>query len=184
MTELTIQQMLGCVTIRNRKLENEAKFVDVIRFIHLDKNGKLKTFDQSLNDIVNQGRNDILDVMFSDGTQIASSGWYVGLISQSGYSALSNADTMASHGGWAEFTGYSNTTRPAWGPGDPSGQSISNATPVNFDINATGTLKGVFVCTNNAKLGTSGRLWASALFTADNPVVSGDQIKVTYSVNL
>jgi hypothetical protein len=121
--------------------------------------------------------------MFKDGTQIASTSWFGGLISSSGYSALSASDTMSSHSGWAEFTGYTQSTRVAWGPGTPASQSITNASPMTFDINATGTLKGIFITSNSTKSGTSGKLWATGLFSADVPVVSGDQMKVTYTVS-
>lgn len=136
------------------------------------------------NDITNEGKNELLDIMFSDGTQIAASSWYIGFISLSGYTALAAADTMASHGGWTEFTGYSQATRVAWGPGAPSSQSITNASPATFDINASGTVKGVFVTSNSTKSGTTGKLWATALFsTGDVPVVNGDQLKITYTVS-
>jgi len=135
------------------------------------------------NDITNIGKNTLFDVMFSDGTQIAASSWFIGLISNSGYSALAAADTMSSHSGWNEATGYSQSTRVAWGPGDPASQSITNASPATFDANATATIKGIFVTSNSTKSGTTGILWATALFTADVPVVNGDQLRVTYTVS-
>jgi hypothetical protein len=143
----------------------------------------LKDIYQLHNDITNEGKNTILDVMFKDGTQIASTSWYLGLISNSGYSALAAGDTMSSHTGWTEFTGYSQSTRVAWGPGAASGQSTTNATPATFDINATGTLKGIFVTSNSTKSGTTGKLWATGLFAADVPVSNGDQMKITYTVS-
>ncbi len=135
------------------------------------------------NDITNEGKNYILDVMFHDQTQIASTSWFIGLISSSGYSALAAADVMNSHAGWTEFTGYSQSTRVLWGQGAPSSQSITNASPATFDITGGGTLKGVFITTNSTKSGTSGKLWATALFSADVPVSNGDQIKITYTVS-
>jgi hypothetical protein len=147
------------------------------------RDGKLLDIYSLHNDITNEGKNTILDVMFHDGTQIASTSWYVGLISNSGYSALAAADTMASHGGWTEFTGYTQSTRVAWGPGAASGQSTTNASPATFDINATGTLKGIFVTSNSTKSGTTGKLWATGLFAADVPVSNGDQMKITYTVS-
>jgi len=148
-----------------------------------DKDGNLKHTDSFHNDITNEGKNLILEVMFKDGTQIASTSWFGGLISNAGYSALSASDTMASHSGWAEFTGYTQSTRVAWGPGTPASQSITNASPMTFDINATGTLKGIFITSNSTKSGTTGKLWATGLFSADVPVVSADQMKVTYTVS-
>jgi hypothetical protein len=135
------------------------------------------------NDITNEGKNTIFDVMFHDGTQIASSSWYLGLISNSGYSALAAGDTMSSHSGWTEFTAYTQSTRVAWGPGAAASQSTTNASPATFDINASGTVKGIFVTSNSTKSGTTGKLWATGLFTADVPVSNGDQLKVTYTVS-
>ena len=150
---------------------------------HADKDGNVKATYDFPNDIVNVGKNTLFDVMFSDGTQIAASSWFIGLISNSGYSALAAADTMSSHAGWTEFTGYSQATRVAWGPGEPASQSITNASAATFDINATGTVKGVFVTSNSTKGGTTGTLWATALFSADVPVTNGDQLRVTYTVS-
>ncbi len=147
------------------------------------RGGKLFDVYEIENDITNEGKNEILDIMFSDGSQIAASSWYIGLISSSGYSALAAADTMASHSGWTEFTGYSQATRVAWGPGSPASQSITNASPATFDINASGTLKGIFVTSNSTKSGTTGKLWATGLFSADVPVTNGDQMKITYTVS-
>ena len=135
------------------------------------------------NGIVNAGKNDILDVYFSDATPTASTSWYIGLVDSSGYTALNDADTMSSHSGWNEFTSYSEANRVAWGPGTPSGQSITNSSPATFNISGSGTLKGIFVVTNNTKSGTSGTLWATALFSADVPVSNGDQLRVTYTVS-
>lgn len=147
------------------------------------RDGKLFDIYSLHNDITNVGKGYILDTMFFNQTQIASSSWFIGLISNSGYSALAAADTMASHSGWTEFTGYSESTRVAWGPGASSSQSTTNATPATFDINATGTLKGIFVVSNSTKGGTTGTLWATGLFAADVPVSNGDQMKITYTVS-
>ena len=135
------------------------------------------------NDITNQGKNSLFEIMFHDGTQIASSSWFIGLISNSGYSALAAGDTMSSHSGWTEFTGYSQSTRVAWGPGAAASQSITNSSPATFDINSSGTVKGIFVVSNSTKGGTTGTLWSTALFTADVPVANGDQLRVTYTVS-
>ncbi len=147
------------------------------------RDGKfLQKFDFP-NDITNEGKNTLFEIMFHDGTQIANASWFIGLISLSGYSALAAADVMNSHGGWTEFTGYSQSTRVAWGAGAAASQSITNSSPATFDINASGTVKGIFVTSNSAKSGTTGKLWATALFTADVPVTNGDQLRSTYTVS-
>jgi hypothetical protein len=182
-SQFNLDHDLGCKVIRGREIEHKKKMKGRFRVEHVDKDGNLKDIYAFNNDITNAGKNSIFDVYFSDATQIAGSAWVLSLISLSGYSALAAGDTMASHGGWTEFTGYSESTRPAWGPGDPASQAITNASPVTFSINATGTVKGIFVTSQSTKGGTTGTLWATALFTGDVPVTSGDQLKVTYTIS-
>lgn len=155
------------------------------RFVieHRDKNGRLKGKYEIPNGIVNEGKDKILDVMFNDGTAVANNSWYIGLVDNSGYTGLAAADTMSSHSGWNEFTSYSEANRVAWGSGAAASQSTTNASPATFNISGSGTVKGVFVTSNNTKSGTSGLLWATALFSADVPVSNGDQLKVTYTVS-
>ena len=154
------------------------------RFVveHYRKGVLLDTYEFP-NDVTNEGKNTWLDVMFNGGTQIPNNSWYIALINNSGFSALAAADTMASHAGWAEATGYSQSTRVAWGSGAAASQSVTNASPAVFDMNATATIYGIFVTSGSAKSGTSGKLWATAGFTSPVPVVNGDQLKVTYTVN-
>lgn len=162
--------------------EDKLEFKGKCRFaVEHWRNGELLGTYPFLNDITNEGKNLIFEVMFHDGTQVSSSSWCIGLISNSGYSALAAADVMASHAGWTEFTGYSQSTRVAWGPGAAASQQITNSTPATFDITSTGTVKGVFITSQNTKGGTTGKLWATALFSADLPVANGDQLKVTYT---
>lgn len=151
----------------------------------LYRGGKLiELFDWFPNLITNEGKNDIWDVYFSDGTQKAASSWFMGLISAASYSAIAATNTMASHGTWLEYTAYDESTRPAWGPGNPSAQTVTNASPAIFNFNATGTVKGIFIVSNSTKSGTTGVLWSVGLFAADIPVVDEDQIKLTYAASL
>ncbi len=130
------------------------------------------------NGIVDQGLNSILGIMFHSDTQITT--WYIGLIDNSGFSALANADTLASHAGWNEFTNYTGN-RKAWTAGASASRSITNASTVDFAITGTGTLKGIFV--SNAATGTSGTLWSTAAFSSTVAVANGDTLKVTYTVS-
>lgn len=150
---------------------------------HYDKRGCQIGEYAFPNLVVNQGKNDILGVYFNDGTATAGSSWFMGMIVDTGFTGIVAGDTAASHAGWAEFTGYSQSTRPLWGQGAPSGQAITNASPVTFDITSSGNLKGGFIITNSTKGGTSGKLWAAALFTALVPVSNGDQMKATYNLS-
>lgn len=151
------------------------------------------------NGIVNEGKNKLLNVMFDGSTQIST--WYLGLIDNSGYTALADTDDYdnidQASNGWDEFKNYTDgnngdntTTRPEW-PTDPaSAQSITNSTVAVYNITGSGTVKGVFAVGGTAGSQTKGdhaagaTLWATALFTSgDVTVQNGDQLKVTYTVS-
>ena len=117
-----------------------------------------------------------------------------------GYTTLAATDVYANIGngnGWAEFTDYTDagngdsaSTRPEWTEGAASGQAITNASPVIFDITGSGTVKGLFLvggianAHNKSNHEAGGTLWATALFgTGDVPVNASDQLKVTYTVS-
>jgi hypothetical protein len=177
---LPLQHKADVTMSRGRKIHDEIKPKGRFHVEHWREGKLLNTYDFP-NDIVDAGVNALFNIMFDSGTQITA--WYIGLISISSYSALSNSDTMASHAGWTEATGYTESTRVSWGAGSASARSITNSSPATFDINATDTIKGVFVTSQNSKSGTTGTLWATALFSADVPVTSGDQLRITYTVS-
>lgn len=185
MDEMQFGEQVGVTMTRGREVDDQLMPAGEITLEIFDSLGKLKYKEVAKNLVVNQGKNNLLNVYFSDGTQTASSSWFMGLISNSGFTGIVAGDTAASHSGWAEFTGYSQSTRPLWGQVAPGSgvTSITNSTPATFDITASGTLKGGFIITNSTKGGTSGILWAAALFSADVPVNNGDQMKVTYNLS-
>lgn len=148
---------------------------------HYGKDGKLKQKIDITNGITNVGKDHALGVIFNAVTQVSP--WYIGLIDNSGFTALAAADTMGSHAGWNEFTTYSEATRQEWVEGAASSQSITNATPSTFSINGSGTVKGIFVTSSNTKSGTTGTLWSTGLFSSNIAVVNGDSLKITYTVN-
>lgn len=148
---------------------------------HRNKAGKLIGVYRVPNGIVDVGMNHILDTEFVAGSQ--SSTWYIGLVDNSGFTGFSDSDTMSSHSGWSESTAYSQATRPQWTVGSASSRQVTNASTVDFSINASATLKGIFVVDNNTKSGTSGTLWATAAFSSTVSVSSGDTLKITYTVS-
>lgn len=145
-----------------------------------DGNRRLKQSGKFKNGVTNIGKNSQLDVLFNSGTQITA--WYLGLVDDAGFTAFAASDTMASHGGWVEFTTYTEGTRPQWSPDAAASEQITNSTPVNFNITGTATLQGIFVTSDNVKSGTTGTLWATASFAGTIPVANGDLLKITYTV--
>ena len=104
--------------------------------------------------------------------------WYIGLVSSS--PTFAAADTMASHGGWTEVTGYTETYRQTLTLGSVAGGSAHNhAAPGTFSINASATIGGAFLCTDDAVGSANGTIYAEAAFASGNKTVgSGDSLSV------
>jgi len=153
-------------------------FRNVYRFECYDRNGNLKWVEEVPNIVVNVGLNDVLDKYFKGSTYTAAH--YVGLVDNASFSAYAAADTMSSHAGWSESTAYSNANRPTLTLGTVASQSVDNsASKAAFNINATATIKGAFVTTNNTKGGTTGTLYGAASFASTRAVENGDTLNVT-----
>lgn len=162
-------------------LEDKRAASGVYTFELFDKYGRIKWWAELPNGVVDEGIEYLLDAGFNGGSAIST--WYMGLIDNSGFSALANADTMSSHSGWSESTAYSEGTRPEWTAGAAASRQVTNSTSVDFSINATVTIKGIFVTSDNTKSGTTGTLWSTAAFGTNASAESGDTLKVTYTVS-
>jgi hypothetical protein len=152
-----------------------------------DKDGNLKWEDKSHNLVVNEGLKDMNDKYFSGSAYTAA--WFVGLITgPASGTTFAAADTLASHGGWTEFTNYSGSRKAAVFAAatlaDPS-VITNSASPASFAITgAGGVVAGAFLASVNS--GTSGILFSESDFQApgDRTVVSGDTLNITYTFSL
>lgn len=193
-SKMALSQNVGMQMTRRRLITDtfdlRGKF-NLKQFRKINGIWRLIHEDNFLNGITNVGKNKALDELFFGVTQIPAANWYISLIDLTGYSGVAAGDTMSSHSGWAEFTGYTQSPdrRVAWGPGAASSQATTNSSPATFDVTSAGTVKGVFVAGDPTasnvytKGGTTGTLWATALFSADVTVANGDQLKITYTVS-
>jgi len=169
--------------------------------------GGVKIADYDLpNAITNEGRAKLLNVMFNSVTEITT--WYMGLVDSTTFSALAATDSYAQIGGsngWKENINYTDTnnsnnagTRPAWGSlavtlnSSTNVESIANSVTSIFTVTSggSGTVKGLFLvgglssAQSKSDATTGNVLWSVALFSAgDVAVLSGDQLKVTYTVS-
>jgi hypothetical protein len=127
------------------------------------------------------GLNKMLEVMFNSGSPITT--WYVGLINSTSFSGVSVNDTMASHGGWVEYTTYTGSNRPQWVPTAAASGVMVNTSAFTYAISADGTLAGTFVTDTTAKSpGNTGTLWATALQT--RAVTNGSTLSGIYGITL
>ena len=153
-----------------------------------DKDGNLKWEDEAPNLVVNVGLQDMNAKYFTGSAYTAA--WYIGLYGAGASNTPAAGDTMSSHAGWTEVVAYSQATRPACTFGTPTTANPSVATnsasPATFSINATTTVGGAFLTSNNTKSGTTGTLYSAADFSApgDRAVTNGDTLSVTYTLSL
>lgn len=160
----------------------------VYRMECIGPDGNVKWTAECPNLVVNVGLQDMNAKYFSGSAYTAT--WFIGLYGAGASNTPAAGDTAASHAGWTEVVPYSNATRPAATFGtattaDPS--VISNsASPAAFNINATATVGGAFLISNNTKSGTTGILFSASDFQSpgDRSVASGDTLNVTYTFNL
>ena len=160
---------------------SEMKMAGFYSVDHFDVDGNLKATYELPNGIVDVGMNHILDTQFHGSAAVSP--WYISLVDNAAWSAFANADTMAAHAGWAESVAYTEANRVEWTEGAAATRSITNAATVDFSINATVTFKGIFVTSDNTKSGTIGTLWSTAAFASTVSAVSGDTLKITYTVS-
>jgi len=153
-----------------------------------DKDGNLKWEDEAPNLVVNVGLQD-MNAKYFTGVAYTST-WFIGLYGAGASNTPAAGDTMSSHAGWTEVTAYSQATRPACTFGTPTTANPSVATnsasPATFSINATTTVGGAFLTSNNTIGGTTGTLYSAADFSApgDRAVTNGDTLSVTYTLSL
>ena len=162
---------------RNDQLKLRGRF----GFDIFDADGKFLKHIDILNTVTSSGITDLLGVAFAAGTQKTT--WFFGLIDNAGFSAISAADTAASHAGWVESTAYTEATRQAWTP-TVTGGTITNPTAPTFTASGVVTLKGAFIVSSNVKGGSAGQLWSAGAFSSTQALSTSQTLKPTYSLAL
>jgi hypothetical protein len=184
---ISTDQMAAGLVMGTRSAEKAAA-TGVYTIQCFDAQGNLKWEAQSKNLVVNGGLQDMNAKYFTGSAYTAA--WYIGLYGAAATNNPAAADTMSSHAGWTENTGYSNATRPVCTFATPTTANPSVATnsasPASFTINATSTVGGAFLVSNSTKGGTTGTLYSAADFGApgDRSVVNSDVLNVTYTLSL
>lgn len=160
----------------------------VFHFTCYDKDGNVKWTDTAKNLVVNTGLQDMNDKYFKGSSYTAA--WYIGLVSDSGFSAYAAGDTLASHAGWTETTDYvsANRATATFGTATTADPSVidNDSSQGVFNMNATVTVKGAFLTNIQDKTDNVGLLFSVANFESpgDRAVVSGDTLNVKYEFSL
>lgn len=136
------------------------------------------------------GKNFLLDQALAGSAYTAVE--YMGLISSTSFSALSAADTMATHAGWLE-AGSTNTpafsgTRQtcAWSAASAGVKSLSAG--LTFTFTNSGTVQGAFIVGGSGAvatlMSTAGTLYAEGTLGTPQPVISTNTLTLSYSTTL
>lgn len=153
-----------------------------------DKNNNLKWTAESKNLVVNVGLQYMAGVALTSTAQITD--WYVGLYGAASSNNPAASDTMSSHAGWTEVTDYSESVRQTatFAAATNANPSVvtNTASKAVFTMNATTTVGGAFLTSDDTKGGTTGTLFSAADFQSpgDRSVVNGDVLNVTYTFSL
>jgi len=141
------------------------------------------------NGVTDVGKQYLLSAGFLGGA--ATTPWYFGLIDATGVTpALADSDTSASHPGWSEFTDYDESVRQTWVKALNTGTNqVSSSAPAQVTISSglpvsPSFIGGAFLINNNTKGGGTGVLWATGLYDAAVPIVTGDIFKMQYVTGL
>lgn len=150
-------------------------------FVCRDKNGAVKWSETFDNLVTTPGKNFLLDTVFAGVGYTAS--WFMGLVTATGFSTFAASDTLTSHAGWSESTNYSNANRVTLAFSAASGGSKSTSSGAVFNVNASDTIEGAFIATNNTKGGTTGTLYSAGAFSSARSVSSGDTLTVSATLS-
>ena len=144
------------------------------------RNGKILHQENIDNLVVDEGLEHILDILFKSGTQ--NSAWYLGIF-EANYTPAADDTALNIAARCTESTAYDEAARVAFTSGAIAANAIDNtASRAVFTINATKTMYGVFLASTAAKQGTLGTLVSVASFATARPVISGDELLVTYTM--
>lgn len=111
--------------------------------------------------------------------------WYIGVIDNAGFSALSSADASGSHPGWNEYTAVASGNRPQWVPAGAVGGQLVSSVSATVSITADGSVRGAFLASRQPTgLNSAGVLYATAAMNAGLAVSAGGTLTITYSTRL
>jgi hypothetical protein len=183
------------ITMQSNVVGSETIGIEgVYHVVCRDAEGNVKWEDQFPNLVNAVGKQLMLDTLLS-GTSYTTVGPYLGLISGAS-PTFAAADTMASHGGWTEFTNYTVGGSAVRGTAVFTSATSTGTTPTNVTTKAAaaitytitgggGTVGGCFLVTGSGASttqgNTSGTLYSAGAFATAKVTTAGDTVSVTYS---
>ena len=143
------------------------------------RNGIIIAEENFTNLMTDEGVANLWDVTF--GGTVASDPWYIGLIDNSPAPTILTTDTLVAHSGWTEFTNYTGN-RQTWVDAPTASRTKGTTSVAAFPILGTAELYGMFIA--NVATGTAGLIFSEGAFDSTKPVINGDIINATFSVQM
>jgi len=133
------------------------------------------------NIVVDEGIEYALDTALSGGT--AKSTWYIAIFNDN-HTPVAADDYAAP--GYTESSAYTESNRPQWQEAGVSSKVITNtANKASFTMNATVTIYGAALVSNNTKGDTAAsgeKMFCSSKFDSAKPCENTDVLKVTITI--
>lgn len=145
-----------------------------------DAAGNVTSRERIHNAATLAGLTHLLSTEYAAGTPITQ--WFLGLISNTSFTEVSQDDTMSSHAGWTEATAYQDATRPQWTPLACAAGIITNSSQVVFVASSAMVLRGIFLTSSSTKGGTTGTLATTGLFGSTRTLAAGNGFRLTYTM--
>lgn len=146
------------------------------------RGGQLVSAKRAYNLVPQSGVDHFAALLRGNGPLISS--WYVGLFEGN---FVPDDDTTSSDlpSNAVEFTGYSESARPAW-THVYDGTSVidNNGTRATFTVTSEKTVYGGFLVSNSSKGGNSGVLLSIARFSSPDELRVDDEYKITAGITL
>jgi hypothetical protein len=134
------------------------------------------------NLVVNEGLDDVLDVVFKGGTAVTT--WYIAIFSSDSTPAAGWTYATPTY---TEFTNYDESTREEWVEGTISSQSLDNSgTPAEFTCTSgTNTIYGASMVSVSTKgdVAGGGVMFSAARFSSSRPFNAAEVLKIVVTVN-
>ena len=147
------------------------------------RDGKLINRLEGHNLITNVGVQNWLDTQFGNATPLTQvNPWYIGLVNNTPSPVYAQADTLASHSGWAEITSELSAARVAWDDADAATRSKGTSTTSSFSVTGSVTVAGLFIA--SVISGSSGILFSVGSFSTTQDLVNGDTFKAGYQLTV
>lgn len=184
------------VSVQTNAAGNETIGMEgVYNVVCRDAQGNIKWEEQAPNLVNAVGKQLMLDTLLS-GSNYSVTGPYLGLIATTSPTFGTGSDTMASHGGWTEFTNYTVGGSAVRGTASFGSATSTGSTPTNVTTATAsaitytitgggGNVTGCFLVTGTGASSTlsnnSGVLYSAGAFGVPKAVTAGDTVSVTYA---